>query len=144
MAAATFALIFASPNRLLYLVTTDGSGNAGTLTSTGAGSPDLVSDSQTGPLQKCALAFYNGFGNLPAGALVQANARAIWLSDLSSAVAAVTLPTARVRITPRTGLTAYSVDANVDGSGHPTIVVTPSGISGTAILDILVPGAIGE
>jgi len=35
------------------------------------------------------------------------------------------------------------LDANVDGSGHPTVTVVGSAAAGTTYLDIAIPGAIG-
>lgn len=147
MAALTFALVFASPNRLIYQMTTDGSATAGTLTTTGAASPDILTDIQTvapGPIAKCALAFTNGFGALAAGAKTQAQARAIWLSISPAANINGTLATAQCRATPQTAATVFAIDANVDGGGHPTIVATPSAVAGVGLLEIAVHGPIGE
>jgi hypothetical protein len=146
MAAATFALVSAGHNRLVYQVTTDGTATAGTLPALGGASPDLVTDSQLGPVQRCALAFANGFGSLPAGAMTQANARAIWLSVGNAAIAGPTLATCQCRINGQTsGVDTWDVDANVDGGGHPNIVVTPFGATaGIAILEIRAPGVIGD
>lgn len=144
MAAASFVLVYSSPNRLLYQVTTDGTGTAGTLTSTGAASPDLLTDSKIGPIKTCALAFTNGFGTLAAGALSQSNSRAIWLSVNASVITAPTLATARCRMFSQTALTVWQVDANVDGSGHATVVCTPSAVTGIGLLEVEAPGIIGE
>jgi hypothetical protein len=135
-------------NRLRYLVTQDG--DAGTtlvITTTGAASPDFLTDTLAGKLRAIAKAFTDGYGAFAAGALVQAQARALWLSDRSTSPGSTeVIMTARCEVTPRTGTTAplWSVDANVDGSGHPTITVTGPAAAGTAYLDVeLEGGAIG-
>jgi hypothetical protein len=147
MAALTFSLVYSSPNRLLYLLTADGTGTAGTLPALGGATPDLLTDSKVGPIQRCAQAFTLGFGSLAAGAMTQTNARAIWLSQNASAISPVpaTLATARARACTQTpAALTFAVDANVDGGGHPNIVVTPSSTTGTGLLEVEIPGVIGE
>jgi hypothetical protein len=150
MAAANFTLVYSSPNRLLYQVATDGTNTAGTLTTSGAASPDVLTDAQKnsgqGPISRCALAYANGFGAIPAGALSQTQARAIWLSIDVAQFASAPLGAARCRIFNQTGAACqWAVDANVDGSGHATIVCTPAGsTAAVALLEIEVPGVIGE
>lgn len=150
MAAANFTLVYSSPNRLLYQVASDGTNTAGTLTTSGAASPDILTDAQKssaqGPISRCALAYANGFGSIPAGALSQTQARAIWLSVDIQQFASAPLGSARCRIGSQTGAAAsWAVDANVDGSGRPTIVCTPAGSTASvALLEIEVPGVIGE
>jgi hypothetical protein len=153
--AVTAAIVHIGHNHLRYLVTsTGGAGGAVTLTTTGAATPDVLTDSLTGPLKALAKAFTDGYGKLPAGALTQAQARALWLSNDPTNVVAVAgnlqVPTAicRARSTERTTAAATVgeravVDANVDGSGHPTIIVTTVQ-DGTTYLDIEVAGTIGD
>lgn len=154
--AVTIAVVFAGKNRLRYLCTTAAVGvDAGTITTTGAATPDVQTDSTGGALETIAKCPAQGYGPFPAGALVQAEARQLWLSDRDPATAnpAPNIgpqgapETAMARLTRRTGTHTWRVDANVDGSGNPTIVVTAIGdgavADGTAYLDIFIPGAIG-
>jgi hypothetical protein len=146
MATPTATLVYASPNRLLYQISADNSNTAFTLTITGAASPDVLTDSPQGPVKRCAEAYGMGFGALAAGALTQANARGIWLSIQPTQFASAPLGVARCRIFNQTGNGAtWAVDASVDGSGRPQIVCTPAGsVASTALLEIEVPGVIGE
>lgn len=147
--AVTALLVFQRANRLRYRLTQDG--NAGTtltITTTGAASPDLLTDSVAGKIRQIAKAFTNGYGAFAAGALTQAKARALWLSDriASNPGSTEVITTARCEITPRTGATQpdWLVDANVDGSGHPILSITAQAGAGTAYLDVeLEGGAIG-
>jgi hypothetical protein len=152
MAAITVSLVYAGRNRLRYLLTAAGAGpDTATLTTTGAATPDLLTDLGTngGALMAIVKAFTAGYGSFAAGALVQAQARALYLSDFTSANPGApsgkgsSVPTAECKLTGRTtGQTALIVDANVDGSGHPTLGLTMTG-GGTAYLDIEIPGTIG-
>lgn len=149
--AVTALLVNARANRLRYLLTQDG--NAGTtltITSTGAATPDLLTDTTNAPgkIRTIAKAFTDGYGAFPAGALNQAQARALWMSDRIAASPGSTevIMTARCEITPRTGATApaWNVDANVDGGGHPILSISAQAGAGTAYLDVeLEGGAIG-
>lgn len=152
MAAITVSLVFAGRNRLRYLLTAAGAGpDTATITTTGAATPDIVTDLGTngGQLLKIAKAFTDGYGSFAAGALSQAQARALWLSDFTGANPGApsgkgsSIPTADCLLTGRTtGQTALIVDANVDGGGHPTLNLTMTG-GGTAYLDVEIPNAIG-
>jgi len=141
--AITIALVFQGHNRLRYLMTAAGV-DTGTITSTGAASPDLLTDSLNGPIKNMAKAFTLGYGLFAAGALTQAQSRAIWMADNTGAnVGNANIQRARPRLLKRTTIaTNWLVDANVDGPGHPTITVSADG-AGTAYLDLLVDGAIG-
>jgi hypothetical protein len=141
----TAALVYAGHDRLRYLVTADGNGSF-TFTTTGAATPDLKTDSLAGPLKNLSNAFVNGYGQLAAGALTQAQSRALWLSDgpnVAAIAGNLNVPTAQCRFQKRAADAAVvSVDANVDGSGPPTVVV--SATAATSIyVDFLIPGAIG-
>lgn len=144
--AVTATLVYAGHNRLRYLINASGAGSV-TITTTGAVSPDLATDTLSGPLKNIVNAFANGYGKLAAGALTQPQARALWLSNDPTGVVAVIgnllVPTAQCRLTSRDigGTGAFSVDANVDGGGHPTVIVTAGGAD-IAYLDIFTPGAI--
>lgn len=132
-------------NRLRYLLTCNTTGvTTLTITTTGAATPDLVTDSVYGPIQECADAFTDGIGILPAGAKTQAQARAIWLDDGADTVLGNgKVPRCVAKIVRRSQTVDWTVDANVDGSGTPTIVVTVDGTSLGAYLDIESQGAIG-
>ncbi len=152
MAAITISNVYSGKNRLRYLLTAAGAGpDTGTITTTGAATPDIVTDLGTngGQLMAIAKAFTNGYGSFAAGALTQAQARALWLSDFTTnnpgapSGKGSSVPTAVCLLTGRTtGQTALIVDANVDGSGHPTLNLTMTG-GGTAYLDVEIPEAIG-
>src|SRR5574337_1612857 len=100
-------------NRLRYLVTTDVTGAATiNITTTGAASPDLLTDSVYGPVRKCANAFTVGLGKLAAGALTQAQARAIWMADSSDTVLGNSkVARCETSFTLRAGTANWSVDA---------------------------------
>lgn len=147
--AVTLTLVEQGSNRLRYLVNSNATGNTtASLTTTGAATPDLLTDSTfvgpgPSPIRAIALAFTGGIGILAAGAFTQAQARAMWMADNSDTVLGNNkVPRALPRVTPRTGVAVWLVDANVDGAGHPVINITASDI-GTAYLDIETQGAIG-
>jgi hypothetical protein len=131
-------------NRLRYLVVNDSeSPSSVRLTTTGALAHDLLTDSLAGPVKVCANAFNDGIGQLPAGAMTQAQARAIWLADQADAVLGNRKVARCVcEVTPRTGDITWLVDADVDGLGHPFVLVSSSGPS-SAYVDVFTQGAIG-
>jgi hypothetical protein len=148
--ATTATIVYVGRNRLRYLVSYSGAGATSVvLTTTGGATPDIITDSIGGLIKRIAQAFANGYGPFAAGALTQAQARELWLSDFGAAPGAALIPAfARCIITPRanTIAQAWGVDANVDGSGHPTITASMLGTPGTAsdvYLDIEVPHQIG-
>ena len=143
--AVTATLVEAGNNRLRYLVTSSTTGGATlTITTTGGATPDLLTDSLYGPIKVIANAFGSGLGILPAGAMTQAQARAMWLADSSNTILGNGLvPRAMMEITRRTGqVGTFSVDANVDGSGHPVITVFCDNVC-DGYLQIETQGAIG-
>jgi hypothetical protein len=77
--------------------------------------------------------------------MTQAQARAIWEATLSDTVLGNgKVPRCLMWLTPRTGGQLWFADANVDGGGHPTIIVSRSAAAaGSAYLDIQTQGAIG-
>lgn len=150
--ATVASLILATPNRLRYLLTFSGAGATLTMTTTGAATPDILTDSLQGPIKKLAKAFTDGFGTFAAGAMTQAKSRAMWLSDYIGAQPAISgnllLTTAVCKLTPQAGTDSggWTVDADVDGSGHPTLTIQKAsivGVASTLFLDIEVPQAIG-
>jgi hypothetical protein len=152
MGALTISLVDAGHNRLRYLLqqTTTGT-DSGIITTTGAATPDVLTDvlPNQGPICKLAKAFTNGYGAFAAGALSQAQARALWASDWTGADPGNRLTvTARTRLTPNAdnGVSGvWLVDVDVDGSGHPVIGASGIGndVGGSCFLDIEVFGAIG-
>lgn len=142
--AMVATLVEQGHNRLRYLVTTDVTGAASVnITDTGAATPDLLTDSVYGPIKTCAKAVANGLGILAAGAKTQAQARAIWMADNSDTVLGNSkVPRCEAVLTIRGGTAAWSVDANVDGSGNPLLTVSANQ-TGSAYLDVFSAGAIG-
>lgn len=144
--ATVGTLVFAGDNWLRYLITSTDASTL-TITSTGAVSPDLLTDTANtnGPLRKMAKARTNGYGSLAAGALTQAQARAIWLSDRSTSIGNSNIPSAVVQVQLRSQATGLgiTVDANVDGGGYPTLVFTPPAAAASAYIDIFVHGMVG-
>ncbi len=143
--ATVISLVLAESNRLRYLLVNDGLGQTiPNLTTTGAASPDLATDALYGPLKQIVNAFANGLGILAAGAFTQAQARAMWMGDSSDTILGNNkIPRAICRITPRTSsqinnALQIDIDANVDGTGHPVIVMASVGTTSawSAYLDI--------
>lgn len=146
--AITAALVCARPNGLRYLLTQDGvTGTTLAITTTGAATPDLLTDAAPGLIRQMAKARTQGYGPVAAGALNQAQARSLWLSlRLPFPTASERIMTARCEITPRSGTTdpAWDVDADVDGSGYAVVNITGPAAVATAYLDVeLEGGAIG-
>lgn len=153
--ATTATLVYADANKLRYLIAYSGAGGTSVeITSTGAASPDLLTDSIQGPLKKLAKVVADGFGVFAAGAQTAAKARALWLSNWvgadpapgDPAGVASLLSTAICRFVRHisTGDIAWSVDAGVSG-GNPEIVpqVNATGTASSIYLDVEVPQAIG-
>lgn len=140
--ALTATLVEQGNNRLRYLLVCDTTGTTTlNITTTGAATPDLRTDSLAGPVKNCAKAAANGLGQIAAGALNQAQARAIWLADNSNNVQGTLLDRCQPKIESRSGAAGFTVDANVSG-GDPIVVVTADNV-GSAYLDIYEPNAIG-
>ncbi len=146
----TATLVEQGNNRLRYLISFSGEAPNGLkITTLGAASPDLLTDSLYGPLKQIANAFANGLGILPAGAFTTAQARAMWLADSSDTILGNNkVPRVLPRVCWRTGTTTWGIDADVDINGKPFVSVTATngaagGNSGTAYLDIETQGEIG-
>jgi hypothetical protein len=141
---SSITLVDAHHNRLRYLLVYDGEQALAAITTTGVASPDLLTDSLYGPIKVCAQAFTNGLGILAAGALTQAQSRAIWLADNSDTVLGNgKVSRALCKITPRTGQAQWRVDSDVDGSGHPTVTPVATAAA-SAYLDVMTQGGIGK
>jgi hypothetical protein len=141
--ALTATLVEQGNNRLRYLLVCNTTGGTTLdITTTGAATPDLLTDSLNGPIRECAEAFTDGIGILPPGALTQAQARAIWLSDNSDTVLGNDkVPRTICKLEVRTGSAAFAVDADVS-SGHPELVIIADNV-GSAYLDVFTQGAVG-
>jgi len=144
--AITVTLVHQTPNWLRYLVSfSAGAPLTADITCTGAATPDLQTDSLPGPIKALSKAVANGYGQFAAGALNQAQSRALWLSDWTTSPGNANTVTARCRITRRGALgSAMSVDANVS-AGNPILTVTGvhDGGGGDYYLDVEVPQAAG-
>lgn len=146
--AVTATLVYVGHNILRYLIAQDGlAGTTVTITTTGGATPDLQTDSLAGPIKKLARTFADGYGPYAAGAQTQARARALWLSDVANGLGGLGAgdninPSARCDLEGRDGFT-MAVDANVDGSGNPTVVVTTQAAAGQGYLDVKIPNTIG-
>ncbi len=147
----TFALVYANGTRLRYLATASAIGDGilpNTATAVGVASgatPDLAVDAITGGPGKvwsCAFARFGGIGNLPPGALTQAQARACLNSDGLTAIGTANAPRAICRVNSRTLGAAWDCDVDVDGGGDPVVHLTASA-AGTAYLDIEAEPVVG-
>lgn len=140
-----------SSNWLRYLISHDGAGgDSVTITTTDTPTVDLFYNAVgIGPIKKLARAFIDGFAQFAAGAKTQAQARALWLSDWTGVggdPGNENTTTARCRITPRIGVGGnWTVDANVDGGGNPTLTISETQLGGarSCYLDVEVPQAVG-
>lgn len=147
--AITATLVDSGHNRLRYLLTTTSTGtDTGTITTTGAATPDVLTDLGTnqGPLMLIAKVITQGYGLFASGAQTQAKARALYLSERTTSPGSELIPTAICRLQARAGTTAgWFVDANVSG-GNPTINLQSIGVgaAGACYLDIYVPDTIGK
>jgi len=154
--AITFTLIDAQANRLVYLCTQDGvvssppvaADGFATLPNDGGATPDLDTDSTLTapdidgvgglPIRRSITARTNGYGAVAAGALTQAQARALFCCGAVAAVMTNHLVMRnRTFITPRNVAFVWAADWNVDGGGDPVCEGrSATGTAGTAVLDI--------
>lgn len=154
--ALTAALVEATPDRLRYLLTQDGVVTSPTnpdvdglvvIGNDGSPTPDLLTDIQSAaggsvsglPLKTPIDAGRNGVAAVAAGALTQAGARAVLLSDDAANILGNDLtPRAVCEVTSREdAVVQFAVDANVDGSANPVLEVRSSvGNAGTGYLDV--------
>jgi hypothetical protein len=148
--AITFVLVENTPYRLRYLATQDGvissppvaADGFNTIPNDAGGTPDLRTDSApfNSALHRIMRARLEAYPPLPAGALTQAQARALLASD-DAAGAVLTnqnISRCEIRVTGRTGAVQWAVDANVDGQGDPVVEVrSETGTAATAYVDIV-------
>jgi hypothetical protein len=163
--AITFALIDATPNRLLYRCMQDGvltsppvaADTLATLPNDAGATPDLRTDALNGatsvgsiPIFNIMAVRLNGFGPIAAGAITQAQARSLcasWDTPAAPAVLindligrCVTRITAvfdgTIAVPLNTATVSWSADWNVDAQGDPVCQVR-SGPGGTASVAIL-------
>jgi hypothetical protein len=160
--AIVVQLVDNTPFALVYLCTQDGvvssppvaADGLFTIPNTiGGATPNLDTDSivNTGgagglPLNRLIDARNTGYGPIAAGALTQAQARALFArNDLAGTVLTNFLITrAYTTITPRTGMIVWGVDWNVDAQGDPVCEVrSATGTASTAMLKIAVDDSPG-
>jgi hypothetical protein len=145
--ALTAALVESTPYRLRYLLTQDGAVTSPTDPDVDAlvtipndigGTPDLATDASPGPLDQVINVRRNGYGPFAAGAITQAQARALMNSDDAANVLGNDLTGRCVcEVTGRTGRLSWAVDVDVDLQGDPEINVrSTAGVAGTGYLDI--------
>ncbi len=142
--AITASLVFAGHNSLRYFITADtGLGEGVNITSSGAATPDIQTDSLGGALKAISKANASGYGKLAAGSQSIANTRALLLGDSSATLvgAGNNPPCAISRIVGARTDSDFIVDAKVDGTY--ALTVTAWGSPGSCYLDVFVPGAIG-
>lgn len=142
--AIVATLVHQGANHLRYLYVSSGAGSAPVITTTGGVTPDLITDTIAGPLRALAKVFTDGFGSFAAGALTQAQARALWLGDTSGANPGL-LTLANIKMTGRTNAAELGIDANVS-SNHATLTLNGGAGIGAAswYVDIYIPSAIGD
>jgi len=152
--AITFSLVDATPYRLRYLATQDGEISSppvaadgfNTIPNQGGASPDLRTDpilttygAGGVPILKIMRTRLDGYGPIAAGAITQAQARALCNSDDAAGAVLTNHNVGRcvTTITPRLGLIEWTVDWNVDGQGDPVCEVrSTTGTAATAYVDI--------
>lgn len=151
----TAVVAYVGHNRIRYLFT---SGGADTLniTTTGAASPDILTDlagaplltgANKSPLQAMCRQFTLGYGLAAAGvASTQAIARAIWMNDASGFnLGNVNVPRAQVAITKRTAPTAlWTADATNSGNNAIITIANSVAVAASAYVDVFIPGTIGS
>lgn len=151
----TAAVAYVGHNRIRYLFT---SGGADTLniTTTGAATPDILTDlagaptltgANKSPLERMCLAFQQGYGLAVAGvAIVQASARAIWMNDASGFnIGNANVARAQVAITKRTAPTAlWTADATASGNNAVITIANSVAVAASAYVDVFIPGTIGS
>jgi hypothetical protein len=146
--ALTAQLVESTPYRLRYLLTNDGVDSSPsdpdvdgsvTIPNDAGVTPDLRTDASPGHLDRIINVRLNGYGPLPAGAITQAQARALLASqDAAGAVLTNDLVGRAVcEVQGRTGRLTWAVDVDVDVQGDPVVIVRSSvGVAGTGYLDI--------
>lgn len=142
-ATAAFQASASNADMLTYLLTGDAAATTTTpITSSGAATPDLVTDAESipisGPILEVARAQIDGLGQtiVAGAAMTQAQARALFNSD--GTLGTEKTPKLVLELIPRTGVAAWSVDMNVNGGNAPVVSVTTSAAAGTALLRVKV------
>lgn len=146
--AITAVLVYAGHNRLRYFVnSTVGGGEAVEITSSGAATPDLETDSLAGPIKQISRVAGQGYGKISAaGVTTVAQAAALLLSNDNLALVGPNNPTLIARYEQRSGTVgAFQVDAVLGvAPGTPSLTVTnSSGGAASCYVDLEIPGSIG-
>jgi len=147
--ALVASLVESTPFRLRYLLTADGEVSSPTNpdldasvvipNDVGGATPNLDTDSSAGPLREVVKVRLTGYGPIAAGAITQAQARALFLSDdAASAVLTNDLVGRCVaECQGRTGRLSWAVDAEIDGQGDPVLRARcTAGVAGTGYVDL--------
>jgi hypothetical protein len=152
--ALSAALVRATQNRLRYLILNRSSGGEFpvfgttlTIPNDGGATPDLRTDADTvgGPIKRIMNAGVTGIGLIAAGAMTQANARALLMEDRTSNIGNEAVPRACTTIVHRAGdAVFYTIDANVDAQGDPILEFACEPVAGDYYLDIRVQHSIWE
>jgi hypothetical protein len=119
--------------------------------SDGGVTPDLQTDSLAGPIKQISRVKDQGYGVVPVGGITtQAQARALWLSDLAAGVPVAFGPKMSTMITRIRNRTGGPGGFTVDAVRGPSDLATPgltitnrSGGAASAYLDLELPGSIG-
>lgn len=146
--ALTAALVESTPYRLRYLLTADGVVTSPTdpdvdalvvIANDAGATPDLRTDASAGPLDEIINVRINGYGPIVAGAITQAQARALYLSDDAAAAVLTNDLVGRAvsEVQGRTGRLSWAVDATIDLQGDPCLTVRcTAGVAGTGYVDL--------
>lgn len=146
--ALTATLVNVTPNELVYLINNEATlGTSLTIPSAGGATPDLATDCVSSTwgraactrLRQVCRAGLDGLGAQAAGGWNQAEARDLLLGNGATQAGSPLMPRAELDLQPASGVAGgplCEADANVDGSGYPTIAITAAGVAGTCILRV--------
>ncbi len=150
--ALTATLVNVTADEIVYLLNNVATlGTTLTIPAAGGATPDLVTDAANATfgravaprLRQVARAGLDGLGNRPAGGWTQAQARDLLIANGAVQAGSSLMPRAKVDLQPVSGAAGgplCEVDANVDGSGRPTLSVTAAAVAGDCILRISLRG----
>lgn len=140
--AVTAVLQRATSHQLVYLVTSDGAGGSLLITSSGAATPDLATDTAAvnGPMKRIARAGLDGIGLIPAAGFdSQAKASALLQNlDPTSVLGNVTVPRATMICQGKTVDDAWLCTTGVS-AGTPDVLIVHGAAAATAVLTIKTP-----
>lgn len=146
--ALTAILVNVTANELVYKITNAATlGTTLTIPAAGGATPDLATDcvastwgrAASAQLRAVCRAGLDGLGNQAAGGWTQAEARDLLVGDGTTQAGGPLMPRAELDLQPATGVAGGALceaDANVDGSGRPTIVITAVAVAGDCYLRV--------